>query len=344
MTIQVVADKAFPAGHAVIRVSGAAGAAASPGFRVGREDWVEGKLGAEGWQSSEAVLMPDRAEVDGADLLLHVGWRVCQHLEGGMYTFQLPGAGLAAEPVSWPDIAPIYGGAVDVLSTAVAKPRAAPPPPVAAPAVVAEPPPLPPSPASPARSRPVGYALLGLALLITAGGAAWWLYQDRNPVVAALIPPVPPSPAAAAPAPPPIVPPPTPPVVPTVTEGPAGFGGLTVPEVLARAPNPAAITAEGTSRLQADRKDDGLLLLEAAADRGDGSASAALARLYDPLLFQPSGPIPKADPRQAARHYRDAARGGVDVAAAREALRRSLETKGQSGDLGATLGLRDFWP
>ena len=327
MTIQVVAGNA--PGQALIRVPGAAGAAASPGFRVGREDHPEGKLGAQGWQTSEALLMPDRAEVDGADLVLHVGWGVCRHLESGMYTFQLPGAGLAAQPMSWPDIAPIYGGAVDVLSTAVATRPADPPPPVAATEVIAGNPPPPPQ----ARSRPVGYALLGLALLITAGGAAWWRYHDRNPAVAALTPPVPPSPTAEAP-----------PVMPPVTEAPAGFGGLTVPEVLTRAPNPAAITAEGTRRLQADRKDDGLLLLEAAADRGDGTASAALARLYDPLLFQPGGPIPKADPRQAARHYRDAAKTGVDVATAREALRHSLEAKAQSGDLGATLGLRDFWP
>ena len=91
-------------------------------------------------------------------------------------------------------------------------------------------------------------------------------------------------------------------------------------------------------------RDDGLLLLEAAADRADPAAAAALARLYDPVLFQPGGAIPRPDPRQAARYYRDAAQGGADVAAAREALRQSLQARGAAGDLAATLSLKDFWP
>jgi len=116
-----------------------------------------------------------------------------------------------------------------------------------------------------------------------------------------------------------------------------------VPDVLTHAPNPAAIAAEGEQRLRSDRRDDGLLLLEAAADRAD-PAAAALGRLYDPVLFQPGGPIPRPDPRQAARYYRDATRGGADVAAAREALRQNLQARVQAGDLGANLSLKDFWP
>ena len=69
-----------------------------------------------------------------------------------------------------------------------------------------------------------------------------------------------------------------------------------------------------------------------------------LARLYDPVQFRPGGPIPQPDARQAARYYRDASRGGVDVAAAREALRQNLQTRVQAGDLGANLSLKDFWP
>jgi hypothetical protein len=96
--------------------------------------------------------------------------------------------------------------------------------------------------------------------------------------------------------------------------------------------------------LRSDHPDDGLLLLEAAGDRADPDAAAALARLYDPVIFQPGGPIPQPDPRQAARYYRDAAKGGIDVTAAREALRSKLRSQAQAGDLGADLNLKDFWP
>ena len=122
------------------------------------------------------------------------------------------------------------------------------------------------------------------------------------------------------------------------------FGSLSVPDVIAQASDPAAIRAEGERRLQSDRKDDGLLLLEAASDRSDPVAAAVLARLYDPVIFQPGGPIPKPDARQAARYYRDASRGGIDVTAAREALRLRLQTQAQRSDLGADLMLKDFWP
>ena len=163
---------------------------------------------------------------------------------------------------------------------------------------------------------------LAAVLGLLAGGVYWWMRAPGQADTAQVALPVP-------------VPPPA---------APVGLGGLSVPDVLAQAPNPAAVAAEGERRLQGDRRDDGLLLLEAAADRADPAAAAALARLYDPVQFRPGGPIPQPDPRQAARYYRDAARGGADVAAAREALRQNLQTRVQAGDLGANLSLKDFWP
>ncbi len=354
MTLQVEPDPAHPAGHALIRVPGAAGAAGTPGFRVQRDaGWGDDKLGPGGWQSSDALLLPDRAEASGADLLLHVGWGVCRHLEAGVYEVSVPGAGLAQVGVYWPDIVPLHagGGQPVVVPGAAAEAAIQPPDPVPPPAP--EPPPvvrrtvsvgpasddtiasLPPGPApvTPGVSKAV-LLLAGVLGLLAGGGAYWWVNRAPAPTDAApdaSTAPASTAPASTAPTPPPAAPAPA-------------LGALSVPDVLAQAPNPAAITAEGERRLSGDRRDDGLLLLEAAADRSDPAAAAALARLYDPVQFRPGGPIPQPDARQAARYYRDAARGGADVAAAREALRQNLQTQVQAGDLGANLSLKDFWP
>jgi len=339
MSVRAEADPAYPAGHALIRVAGAAAVAGTPGFRVQRDaGWGDDKLGPGGWQGSDALLQPDRAEASGSGLLLHVGWTVCQHLEAGVYEFSLPAAGLAQVGLSWPHIVPQYAG--------VSRP---PDEPIATPAARGETPPLPgpaahsskriptlpaaprnllAGPAPPVPGIPK-WAMIGASIIIVllaAGGAYYW--QSRAPG------------KVEAEAPPPVV---------QASDAPSspatlGLGGLSVPDVLARAPDVAAITAEGERRLHSDRGDDGLLLLEAAADRVDPGASAALAGLYDPVLFQPGGVIPRPDPRQAARYYRDAVRGGADVAAAREALRQYLQTRVQAGDLGANLSLKDFWP
>ena len=351
MSVQVEPDPAHPAGHALIRVLGAAGAVDAPGFRLQRDaGWGDDKLGPGGWQSSDALLAPDRAEASGGDLLLYAGWGICRHLEAGVYELSVPGAGLAQEGVYWPDIVPLHSGvslpviapaAVPVaVSAASPEPKPAPAPePLQQPASaatqvpdetlvrpLAEPP-----PAKPGTAIATIIAAGVLLALLAGGGAYYWL--NREPGQAATTPAVPPVAAA----------PPAPEIAPT-PPAPAGLGGLSVPDVLAQAPNPAAITAEGERRLRGDRRDDGLLLLEAAADRSDPAAAASLARLYDPVLFQPGGPIPQPDPRQAARYYRDAARSGADVAAAREALRQDLQTRVQRGDLGANLSLKDFWP
>ena len=362
MSVRVEADPGGMPGRAVIRVAGGAGSVGQPGFRVQRDaGWGDDKLGPGGWQSSDALLQPDRAEVVGRDLVLHVGWGVCRHLEAGIFEVSVPGAGQEAVGVYWPEIVPVYDGdqwpaggqgpGVSGQETAAATVVNAEPV-VEEATVVVRPKPVPvpePNPIPPRRvpppvtpyTEPLGKQLLGfgiaglvLLLLLAGGGAYWWLHRPAEVVV--VVPEPRPDPVIVTPpVPPPVVPP-----VPPVT--PVGLGGMSVPDVLAKAPDVAAITAEGRRRLQGDRKDDGLLLLEAAADRGDAAAAAALGRLYDPVLFQPGGPIPKSDPRQAARYYRDAARGGVDVASAREALRQRLQS--QSGDLGAKLILGDFWP
>lgn len=340
MSIRV--EPASRAGHALIHVPAAAAASKRPGFAIRRdEDWGEDKLGPNGWQTSDAELSPDRAEAVGADLVLHVGWAVCRHLESGMYTLSLPAGGIAGAAMQWPHIQPEHAGSRDVFSPA---------PPLAPDAGTA--PTQPPAPPPPLEPQIAGKSrmplLIGVLLVLAAaaaGLAVWQPWKTPTPAATPATPEATP-PAVAPPAvAPPIVPPPavTPPEAAVPTPTPA-LGDMSVPDVLAKAPNAAAITAEGQRRLDGNRHDDGLLLLEAAADRGDAAAAAALGRLYDPVGFQPGGPIPKADPRQAARYYRDAARAGADVTAARDALHQRLERDTQGGNLGAGLTLKDFWP
>lgn len=344
--VSVTPDPAYPAGHALIRVSGAGGALGAPGFRVQRDaGWGDDKLGPGGWQSSDVLLQPDWAERNGVDLLLHVGWGVCRHLEAGVYEVSLPAADLEPTGVFWPDIAPLHGGSAAMVppprdNAVVPEPRdAAPPAPVAAPPAPEAPPVLPVPPAErPARGRlPAVAGVVLLAALLTAGGIYYAATRPADETVPGLAgaPSLPRQPAPTQPTPDPR---------PPASPGPLSLGALSVIDVIARAPDPAAMRAEGERRLNSARKDDGLLLLEAAADRSDPAAASALARLYDPVVFQPGGPIPRPDARQAARYYRDAARGGADVAAARDALRQRLQAQAQNGDLGADLMLKDFWP
>jgi hypothetical protein len=362
---------------------------AAPHFRIQRDaGWDDDKLGPDGWQSSDALLRPDSAEASGADLMLHVGWGICRHLEAGVYEISVPGANAPPMSLAWPDIAPLHAGVSGIVSAPsaptveVAPPLSTPrptpatlaAPPVDAPELApvpeaALPPPVPitapaslpqsPAPAAagflpssdnmleapvsapapaPAHTRSFATVAgcLAVLLLMIGGGFYYWQHHGPAETAQALVAPphipVPPPAAAATPDP---APPPT---------AAPGLGSLSVPEVLARAPSIAAIAAEGERRLQSDRRDDGLLLLETAADRSDSGAAASLARLYDPVLFQPGGALAKPDARQAARYYRDAARGGTDVAAPRDALRRNLQSRVQAGDLGADLSLKDFWP
>ncbi|MGI4769000.1 MAG: hypothetical protein ACRYGP_28505, partial [Janthinobacterium lividum] len=137
--------------------------------------------------------------------------------------------------------------------------------------------------------------------------------------------------------------------VPPIESSASGVGGalagLSVREVIARAESPLAIDREGGRRLQAGQPDDGVLLLEAAAGKGESGAMAQLAKLYDPNGFDPKGPIPSPDVREAARYYRDAAQAGdKDVDAPRALLHERLQGEAQKGSMSAELALRDFWP
>ncbi|MDE7548961.1 hypothetical protein PY793_13360 [Acetobacter fabarum] len=120
---------------------------------------------------------------------------------------------------------------------------------------------------------------------------------------------------------------------------------LTVPAVIAQAGSASVIGDEGQRRLTHGKPDDGVLLLEAAAQRGDGHAMARLAHLYDPTAFDPNGPVPAADIRESSQYYRGAVQAGdEDVKDDRARLHDNLEKKAAAGDMEAQLALKDFWP
>ncbi len=366
--VRAAADPAHPeGGHAIILLQGVMDAPADARFRILREGWAKGTLGAEGWQVSDTLLSPDRVETSPQGVRLYLGPRVVDWLEAGPVLFRLPAARIEA-PLFWPDVPPLHGGSGHTI--AVPAPAASPAPrlpplpiddpdatitvapqapPVAAPALSVPPRP----PVVPTRSA-LPWILLLLLVLAAAAGGAWWWFMVREPAPRAAPPPEDPVIIAPEPLPraePPRLEPPRaePPVLPPVRpvaepQAPANLDGLTVPEVIERATSPAAIAEEAARRYEAGRYDDALLLWEAAARAGNPAALTRLARLYDPVGFTPGRPFRDPDPRQAARHYREAVTAGDPAAAEpRARLRQWLDDRAREGDLNAPLTIRDFW-
>lgn len=353
-TVLAAADPAHPeGGHAIILLKGVMNPPADARFRILREGWAKGTLGPEGWQVSDALISPDRVETSPQGVRLYLGPQVVDWLEAGPVLFRLPAAGIDA-PLFWPDVPPLHGGSGNTIAVpppaarpasppalpiedpdatvAIAPPRPATPPPLSVPQQ---------APAAPARSA-LPWILLVLLLLAAAGGGGWWWWFHGR---AQPVPEAPPPEDPVVIAPQPLEPPALPPVRPQAEpQGPASLDGLSVPEVIQRAASPAAIAEEADRRYEAGRYDDALLLWEAAARAGHAASLTRLAGLYDPVGFTPGRPFRDPDPRQAARHYRDAVAAG-DAAAAepRAQLRRWLEDRAREGDLNAPLTIRDFW-
>lgn len=358
--VLAAADPAHPeGGHAIILLQGVMDLPADPRFRILREGWGKGTLGPEGWQVSDALISPDRVESSPQGVRLYLGPQVVDWLEAGPVLFRLPAARIEA-PLFWPDVPPLHGGSGHTIAVPPPAARPAPPPPpplptadpdatiaVAAPRPVA---PLPlsvPQPAPVAASRSMlPWILLALLLVLAAAGGAYWWFVLRERTAPAA--PVQTDPIEVAPEPLPRTPPPQPdlpPVRPQVEPAaPASLDGLSVPEVIARAASPAAIAEEAGRRYEAGRYDDALLLWEAAARAGNAASLTRLAGLYDPVGFVPGRPFRDPDPRQAARHYREAvAAGDAGAAEPRARLRQWLDDRAREGDFNAPLTIRDFW-
>ncbi|MGH7117823.1 MAG: hypothetical protein ACREFP_02320 [Acetobacteraceae bacterium] len=324
--LTVSPDPAAGPGHALLRVTGAAAAASDPRFRIMHGERERPNLGPRGWQAATARLEPLGATADGADLVLSLGPAVVDELEPGTVEFAMRAAGIAAMPLVWPPNIPTSGPA----------PPPPPPPPVksddhstGAPAPPLQPTPEPAGarvPVPPRRRVLVGWALAGvflLALFVGAGFGAWrYLHPAR---------PSPKRPAAQNHA--------------AIPKVPATFLACsgTVAEIMSCAKTPEALYAAGRDLWSSD-PNGAFVILQGAIDRGSADAAYFLALRYDPVRFQPGGPIPKPEPREAALDYRIAAHGGVAGAAEhRAALKSWLESHAKAGDIMAPLTLHDFW-
>jgi hypothetical protein len=316
-------------------------------FTLKREGFGLGCLGQRGWQAAEEKLRADSvAPVPGADgWAIVIGPDLARHLRPAPYLLGVPALGVEL-PVFWPDGIEMPVAPQDLPRPAPRAPApqrwpdpppAAPlpaPPPPAAPMITPEARLVPPqaAPVRPAPRRPWAWLAIGAVLLLVAGGV---LLRDT------VFPPAPgpgeappgtiaqPGAPAATPA---AVPPPW----------PEGTDGLPLRDLVAIAPDAAGIRVAAERRQRIGRHDDALALFEEAANRGDGGASLALARLYDPVGFAPGRPFRTPDAFQAARHYQDAVRRGVAAETPRAALRAQLEA--QAGDAAAAAILREFWP
>ena len=353
LTIRVEQDPGHPMGHARLVLGGTTLAAASGGFRIMREGFAKPNLGPSGWDVTRSDLKPVSVAQEGAQVVLVVGPSVVRHMEAGPAILALPADGSEAG-LFWPDDIDFFDGQLPADDpppppppVPAPPPTPAPPPPPAAPvlqAPAAEPatPPLPPPQRDATKQGTDRLPLILLGLLLLALAAAGWWFLGRQQEEPR------PQPAQQQAAPEPTQPaapaqpqrPPTPPA----PVWPDGTDGLSLREVVERAPNAQALHAVALRRQQAGRHDDALVLFEEAAEKGHAPAMTALARLYDPNGFRPGQPFRSPDPRAAARYYRDAAqRGDAGAAAPRAALRAWLEEQAPRNQSAAD-ALKEFWP
>jgi hypothetical protein len=359
LTIRVEQDPGHPMGHARLVLGGTTLAAASGGFRIMREGFAKPNLGPSGWDVTRSDLKPVSVAQEGAQVVLVVGPSVVRHMEAGPAILALPADGSEAG-LFWPDDIDFFDGQLPAddpppppppvpapPSASAAPTTPAPPPPPAAPvlqAPAAEPatPPLPPPQRDATKQGTDRLPLILLGLLLLALAAAGWWFLGRQQEEPRPQPaqqqaaPEPTQPAAPAQ--------PQRPPAPPAPVWPDGTDGLSLREVVERAPNAQALHAVALRRQQAGRHDDALVLFEEAAEKGHAPAMTALARLYDPNGFRPGQPFRSPDPRAAARYYRDAAqRGDAGAAAPRAALRAWLEEQAPRNQSAAD-ALKEFWP
>jgi hypothetical protein len=356
----------FLPGHARLVVSGAPRPPGRLVYQVRREGYATGFLGRNGWQASEEMLAPlDVVEVpDVGGWAVVVGPEVSAHMAPAPYLFRLPALGQEFG-IFWPEIeeyvpgtvyVPVGSGREDTptdparvrfAEAAAARPAPAPaePTPAAAPATATvltplQPPPPPtPSPTveetTPVWKKP--WPWVALVVLAVLGGST---FAFRDALFGAK--PIRTEEAR------------TSPVTPPPDEArrdrsgpvwPAGTDGMTPREVVAAAPDAPGILVVAKRRQQEGRYDDAVALLEEAAERQQAEASFLLAQLLDPVGFVAGRPFQQPDGYQAARRYRDAARGGHAAAEQpRAALKAHLEQRAAGGDAEARSALAEFWP
>ncbi|MDI2090188.1 SEL1-like repeat protein [Commensalibacter oyaizuii] len=183
-------------------------------------------------------------------------------------------------------------------------------------------------------------AIFGICILGACAGIWYGYYQKPSPQKAQAIKKENKDKEVAKKSPPPPPAPSQPP--PQFTEN---LEKMTVTDVINKAPNTALIVKEADRRLANKQADDGVLLLENAASKGDKTAMLKLGQLYSPVDFKVGGAIPSPDMREAARYFQKAVQNGSKEAELpRAALKEWLTKKANDGDTMAQLTLKDFWP
>jgi hypothetical protein len=354
ISVRAESDPDRPLGHARIIVGGLPSMPAETGFVIRREGYERGNLGPRGWQVSEAKLKPLAARQSGDSVVLSIGPDIVRHMEAGPAIFAWPAAHIETA-LFWPDDIDVFDGELPRDA-----PEPPPPPPPAVATSLPEPAVITPAPAAiletapssqPARSDAAAaardtrtdtaggskamLALLALLAIGAAAAACWYFLYGPGAAQQQ---------TAQAPAPAPAPAPATPRPAPPAPTWPEGTDSLSLQELVAKAPSVLGIHAAALRRQAAGRHDDALVLFEEAAEKGHAPALTALARLYDPVGFEPGKPFRSPDPRAAARYYRDAVQKG-DAAATehRAALKTFLEGQAAANPSAAD-ALKEFWP
>lgn len=357
MRASIAADSGRGPGNGIIEIFDA-GEVSEPGFILLRAS--DGKcLGPRGWQESETLLTPDAWDNDGGSLRLAVGPAVVDEVDNlDAYRISLRGAGSCALGVKSLVYSHIAGGhGMGAATTAaVLQPAPVAPQPEPEPVLESPEPPLAfdePQQPAPQQEAPLematgqenksggktGIVLLLILVALAAGAAAWW-FLLREPEKAPL--PTPPAqaqnadkpkspdqaqpkPADAAPqqgadaAKQPLS---------ALASAREQLRGQALPDVSLAMAKPLR-KAEATP----EESDAAFLLLEDAAQKGDGEAMFLVGQFYDPASTLPRGSIPP-DLTQAKRWYDQAVQKGQPQAkAALDALKehaRALEAKGDA--------------
>lgn len=179
--------------------------------------------------------------------------------------------------------------------------------------------------------------LIGLLVLAAAGAGGWHVLH--RPTTSGI--PQPPAPTP--PHPTPVQPGPS--IVPPANRTARDCGQGSIADIVACASDPDALVTLAQRKLNGGQADQGLVLMQIAADRGSGLGALKLAQIYDPNSPPQADRRVQPNAREAAQYYRRAVQAHQNAAVApREALRQRLLHDADNGDAMAPLTLRDFWP
>ena len=332
MRASIAVDPERGPGYGIIEIEGA-GETLSPSFTLQRAS--DGKcLSSGGWQESETAVSPQSWDTDNGNLRLHVGPEVVDELDSlDAYRIGLPGQGACAMRVGRLMYSNISGGqgmgAYSVQDAPAPDPE---PEPVPIMPQEAEPEPIPePEPVTPPAEPPLqmaseaetGHSGRGktpiiagaLVLLLCAGLALWW-FVLREPENAPL--PQPPGQSAAN----------ATPGAHNADPGAAAKSPLAAAREQLRGealPDVSLALAKPMRKADASPEecDAAFLLLEDAAQKGNGEAMLLVGEYYDPTATLPRGSIP-VDMTQAKRWYDEALLKG-DKTQAQAALNKLKE-------------------